>query len=404
MDTILWPLKVAVAWVMVYIHKLLVLIGMGDGPGAAWVLSIIGLTIFVRILIMPLFVKQIRASRGMQLMQPELQALQAKYKGKKDAASKQRQQEEMMALYRKHGTNPLSSCMPILIQMPIFFALFRVLANLEAIADHAYQGRDSIGPLTAELANQVQHSTVFGASLSSSFMNSSDTTVKVVTVIMIIAMSATQWYTMAQLSMKNMPESSKNSDNPMMRSQRMMMTIMPIFFAFTGVQFQIGVLIYWVTSNLWTMGQQFYTINRMPAPGSEAEKKFRARENAKRARKGMPSLEEEERAKAEAEGTAPTGGQRAQPVRKNRQKKGAGRPSGAEGRSGSRPDDGDGAKMGGAGDANDSDNATTGGGGSSRRPGGLTDEEIARRRYERRARERKRAAARRKAQNKKRRG
>ncbi|WP_315560370.1 membrane protein insertase YidC [Actinomyces gerencseriae] len=392
MDTILWPLKVAVAWVMVYIHKFLVLIGMGDGPGAAWVLSIIGLTIFVRILIMPLFVKQIRASRGMQLMQPELQALQAKYKGKKDAASKQRQQEEMMALYRKHGTNPLSSCMPILIQMPIFFALFRVLANLEAIADHAYQGRDSIGPLTAELANQVQHSTVFGASLSSSFMNSSDTTVKVVTVIMIIAMSATQWYTMAQLSMKNMPESSKNSDNPMMRSQRMMMTIMPIFFAFTGVQFQIGVLIYWVTSNLWTMGQQFYTISRMPAPGSEAEKKFRARENARRARKGMPSLEEEERAKAEAEGTASTGGQRVQPVRKNRQKKSSERSSSTAG---------EGSET--AADKGDDDVATSAGGSSSRRPGGLTDEEIARRRYEKRARERKRAAERRKAQKKKRR-
>ena len=404
MDTILWPLKVAVAWVMVYIHKFLVLIGMGDGPGAAWVLSIIGLTIFVRILIMPLFVRQIRASRGMQLMQPELQALQAKYKGKKDPASKQRQQEEMMALYRKHGTNPFASCFPILIQMPIFFALFRVLANLEKVAEGVYPGHTSIGPLTAELAGDVQASTVFGAHLSDSFMNTDDMTTKVVTVIMIIAMSATQWYTMAQLSMKNMPESSKNSDNPMIRSQRVMMTVMPVFFAFTGVQFKIGVLIYWVTSNLWTMGQQFYTINRMPAPGSEAEKKFRARENAKRARKGMPSLEEEERAKAEAEGTAPTGGQRAQPVRKNRQKKGAGRPSGAEGRSGSRPDDGDGAKMGGAGDANDSDNATTGGGGSSRRPGGLTDEEIARRRYERRARERKRAAARRKAQNKKRRG
>ena len=392
MDTILWPLKVAVAWVMVYIHKFLVLIGMGDGPGAAWVLSIIGLTIFVRILIMPLFVKQIRASRGMQLMQPELQALQAKYKGKKDAASKQRQQEEMMALYRKHGTNPLSSCMPILIQMPIFFALFRVLANLEAIADHAYQGRDSIGPLTAELANQVQHSTVFGASLSSSFMNSSDTTVKVVTVIMIIAMSATQWYTMAQLSMKNMPESSKNSDNPMMRSQRMMMTIMPLFFAFTGVQFQIGVLIYWVTSNLWTMGQQFYTISRMPAPGSEAEKKFRARENARRARKGMPSLEEEERAKAEAEGTASTGGQRVQPVRKNRQKKSSERSSSTAG---------EGSET--AADKGDDDVATSAGGSSSRRPGGLTDEEIARRRYEKRARERKRAAERRKAQKKKRR-
>ena len=384
MDTILWPLKVAVAWVMVYIHKFLVLIGLSDGPGVAWVLSIIGLTIFVRILIMPLFVRQIRASRGMQLMQPELQALQAKYKGKKDAASKQRQQEEMMALYRKHGTNPFASCFPILIQMPIFFALFRVLANLQAIAEGTYEGRDSIGPLTADLANQVQHSTVFGASLSSSFMNPSDIssalTVKIVTVIMIIAMSATQWYTMAQLSMKNMPESSKNSDNPMMRSQRMMMTIMPLFFAFTGVQFQIGVLIYWVTSNQWTMGQQFYTISRMPAPGSEAEKKFRARENAKRARKGLPSLEEEERAKAEAEGKVSTSGQRAQPVRKDRQKKNSEQSSTA-----------DEAAM------------TAEGESSSRRPGGLTDEEIARRRYEKRARERKRAAERRKAQNKKKR-
>lgn len=393
MDTILWPLKVAVAWVMVYIHKFLVLIGLSDGPGVAWVLSIIGLTIFVRILIMPLFVRQIRASRGMQLMQPELQALQAKYKGKKDAASKQRQQEEMMALYRKHGTNPFASCFPILIQMPIFFALFRVLANLQAIAEGTYEGRDSIGPLTADLANQVQHSTVFGASLSSSFMNPSDIssalTVKIVTVIMIIAMSATQWYTMAQLSMKNMPESSKNSDNPMMRSQRMMMTIMPLFFAFTGVQFQIGVLIYWVTSNLWTMGQQFYTISRMPAPGSEAEKKFRARENAKRARKGLPSLEEEERAKAEAEGKVSTSGQRAQPVRKDRQKKNSEQSSTADEA---------------ATDENaDEDAMTAEGESSSRRPGGLTDEEIARRRYEKRARERKRAAERRKAQNKKKR-
>ncbi|WP_172121188.1 membrane protein insertase YidC [Actinomyces faecalis] len=323
MDAILWPLKVAVAWVMVNIHKALVFIGLPDGPGAAWVLSIVGLTVFVRLLIMPLFVKQIRASRGMQLMQPELQALQAKYKGKTDPASRQRQQEEMMALYRKHGTNPFSSCMPILVQMPVFFALFRVLASLQAVATGTYANHDSIGPLTAELAEDVQASTLFGAHLSESFMNSSDVTTKVVTVLMIIAMSVSQWYTMAQLTMKNMPESAKNSDNPMMRSQRMMMTIMPIFFAFTGVQFQIGVLVYWVTTNLWTMGQQFLTIRNMPAPGSEAEKKYRARVNAKRARKGLPSLEEEEAAKraAELEAAGKTGGQRVQPVRKNRQKR-----------------------------------------------------------------------------------
>jgi len=381
MDTILWPLMVAVAWVMVSIHRFLVFIGFPDGPGIAWVLSIIGLTMFVRLLIMPLFVKQIRASRGMQLMQPELQALQNKYKGKNDPASKQRQQEEMMALYRKHNTNPFASCFPILIQMPVFFALFRVLANLEAVATDAYADHDSIGPLTAALAEQVQASTVFGAPLSASFMNSSEITVKIVTVVMIILMSVTQWYTMAQLSMKNMPDSVKNSDNPAMRSQRMMMTIMPIFFAFTGVQFQIGVLVYWVTTNLWTMGQQFFTIRKMPAPGSEAEKKMRARENQRRARKGLPSLEEEERAKAEAEGTV-TSGQRVQPVRKDRQKK---RPQNAPVAdvNKSAPEDSE-------TDTNTAEESTN--------AVGLTREEIARRRYERRARARKQAAAKRKGE------
>ena len=394
MDTLLWPLKVAVAWVMVTIHKALILVGFPDGPGIAWVLSIIGLTIVVRLLIMPLFVKQIRASRGMQLLQPEMQALQAKYKGKKDPESRQRMNEEMMALYRKHGTNPMASCLPILVQMPIFFALFRVLASLGAVATGGY-GRPSIGPLTMELAKQVQASSVFGASLSSSFLHSGDNTqVKIVTVAMIVIMSVTQWYTMAQLSMKNMSTESLNSDNPMIRSQRMMLYVMPVIFAVSGVNFQIGVLVYWVVSNLWTMGQQFFTIRNMPAPGSEAEKKYRARINAKRARKGLPSLEEEERAeavaKAEAEGR--TGGQRVQPVRKNRQKKSGGQDESRSGVGGSSDADQDAGE-----DASDS------GGSASSKSGGLSDEEIARRRYERRARQRREAAARRKAQAKKKR-
>ena len=394
MDTLLWPLKVAVAWVMVTIHKALILVGFPDGPGIAWVLSIIGLTIVVRLLIMPLFVKQIRASRGMQLLQPEMQALQAKYKGKKDPESRQRMNEEMMALYRKHGTNPMASCLPILVQMPIFFALFRVLASLGAVATGGY-GRPSIGPLTQELAKQVQASSVFGASLSSSFLHSGDNTqVKIVTVAMIVIMSVTQWYTMAQLSMKNMSAESLNSDNPMIRSQRMMMYVMPVIFAVSGVNFQIGVLVYWVVSNLWTMGQQFFTIRNMPAPGSEAEKKYRARINAKRARKGLPSLEEEERAeavaKAEAEGR--TGGQRVQPVRKNRQKKSGGQNESRSGVGGPSDADQDAGE-----DASDSD------GSASSKSGGLSDEEIARRRYERRARQRREAAARRKAQAKKKR-
>ena len=319
MDGLLMPLKVAEAWVMVTIHKLLVAIGMSDGPGPAWVLSIVGLTVAVRVLIMPLFVKQIRSSRGMQAMQPELRALQNKYKGKKDPASQERMREEMMALYRKHGTNPLSSCLPMLIQIPIFFALFRVLARLQEVANSAGSAHPvKIGPLTPALAADVQASSLFGAPLSSSFMNGGSATVKIVTMVLIVLMTATQFYTMHQLTMKNMPKSVTESDNPAMRTQRMMMYGMPLIFFITGPQFQVGVLIYWLVSNVWTMGQQWWTIRNMPAVGSEAYKKRQER----RRRKGLPPDDEKKPAAgSEDEAAASRPGQRVQPVRNNRKKK-----------------------------------------------------------------------------------
>ena len=319
MDGLLMPLKVAEAWVMVTIHKLLVAIGMSDGPGPAWVLSIVGLTVAVRVLIMPLFVKQIRSSRGMQAMQPELRALQNKYKGKKDPASQERMREEMMALYRKHGTNPLSSCLPMLIQIPIFFALFRVLARLQEIANSAGSAHPvKIGPLTPALAADVQSSSLFGAPLSSSFMNGGSATVKIVTMVLIVLMTVTQFYTMHQLTMKNMPKSVTESDNPVMRSQRMMMYGMPLIFFITGPQFQVGVLIYWLVSNVWTMGQQWWTIRNMPAVGSEAYKKRQER----RRRKGLPPDDEKKPAAGSEDEAASSGpGQRVQPVRNNRKKK-----------------------------------------------------------------------------------
>lgn len=319
MDGLLMPLKVAEAWVMVTIHKLLVAIGMSDGPGPAWVLSIVGLTVAVRVLIMPLFVKQIRSSRGMQAMQPELRALQNKYKGKKDPASQERMREEMMALYRKHGTNPLSSCLPMLIQIPIFFALFRVLARLQEVANSAGSAHPvKIGPLTPALAADVQSSSLFGAPLSSSFMNSGSATVKIVTMVLIVLMTVTQFYTMHQLTMKNMPKSVTESDNPAMRTQRMMMYGMPLIFFITGPQFQVGVLIYWLVSNVWTMGQQWWTIRNMPAVGSEAYKKRQER----RRRKGLPPDDEKKPAAGSEDEAASSGpGQRVQPVRNNRKKK-----------------------------------------------------------------------------------
>nr|NLD40298.1 membrane protein insertase YidC [Actinomycetales bacterium] len=268
-------IEVPIAWILVTIHGLLVPI-FGDGPGPAWPLAIVGLTIVIRLLIMPLFFRQIKASRGMQLMQPDLQALQKKYKGKKDPVSRQAQQQEMSALYKKHNANPMSSCLPLLAQMPIFIGLFNVLRSHSQIAEGTYtKGGEvvaGIGPLTAELAAAAEQSTVFGAPLSSTFSTAGSfdnpMTIRVVAVVLIIVMAGGQFLSMRQLTMKNMPASSM--DNPMFKQQQMMMYMMPLIFVFTGTMFQMGLLVYWTVSNLWAIGQQMYTIRRQPAPGSEA--------------------------------------------------------------------------------------------------------------------------------------
>jgi YidC/Oxa1 family membrane protein insertase len=330
-DTLLWPIMVVVAWIMVQFHSLLTRLGIAADSGAGWVLSIVGLVIVIRIVLIPLFVKQIKASRGLQLIQPQMQKIQAKYKGKTDPASRQAMQQEMMALYKEHGTNPFASCLPILAQSPVFFALFRVLYTLPEVGSGTMaNGRDSIGPLTQELAASAEQSTLFGAPLSSTFMRAGDfggsaLSVQIVSVVLIILMSATTFLTQRQLTMKNMPPSAL--DNPFARQQKMLMYLLPIIFAVTGVNFPIGVLMYWFTTNLWTMGQQFYVIRRMPTPGSAAEEALRARKARRAGRRGRPLPEEQAASPATAEMPKPSG-QRPQPRRKDRQRPA---PSGAAG-------------------------------------------------------------------------
>ncbi len=172
-DSILYPIMVAVAWIMVQFHSLLTWLGLDPAGGAAWGLSIVGLVIVMRIILIPLFFKQIKASRGMQLLAPEMRKIQAKYKGKTDPASREAMSRETMELYRKHKTNPFSSCLPILAQSPIFFALFRVLNSLPQLADGSYP-RPNLGPLTQELAAQAESATILGAPLSATFMNAAE--------------------------------------------------------------------------------------------------------------------------------------------------------------------------------------------------------------------------------------
>lgn len=308
-DTILYPLEWVVAWIMYGSHAVFTTLGMQDGAGLAWVLSIVALTIVIRIALIPLFFKQIKASRGMQMMQPELQAVQKKYKGKTDPASREAMGRETMELYRKHGTNPMASCLPILLQSPIFFALFRVLNHLQGIADGS---QDPIGPIDRQVAGDIEQSSLFGAQLSDIFRTTDSMTSRIVVIVLIVIMSATMFFTQRQLTMKNMPKAAL--EGPMASTQKMMLYILPVIFLISGVNFPVGVLIYWVISNLWSMGQQFYTIKKMPAPGSEAERLLKEKRARKAAAKGAIEAE------PEPEPEKPRG-QREQPKRKNRQKR-----------------------------------------------------------------------------------
>ena len=127
---LLEPLYAVVTFIMVAFHTMFKSIGFDPAGGWAWGLSIVGLVVVIRILLIPLFVKQINAQRGLQILQPEIKKIQAKYKGKTDPESRQKQQQEMMKLYKDNGTNPLASCLPIILQAPIFFALFHVLNGI----------------------------------------------------------------------------------------------------------------------------------------------------------------------------------------------------------------------------------------------------------------------------------
>jgi YidC/Oxa1 family membrane protein insertase len=323
MSQILYPLEWVVAWIMVAFHSALTTIGLPSGSGWTWALSIVGLVIVIRIVLIPLFVKQIKASRGLQLIQPEVKKIQEKYKGKTDQASRQAMTQETMALYKERGTNPFASCLPILLQAPIFFALFRVLNGLQGIASGK---RDPIGPMSQDLASEAERSTLFGAQLSDTFLNSTGSATKILTVILIILMSATTFTTQRQLMMKNMPASAL--DNPFAQQQKLLLYVLPLVFAVSGVNFPIGVLIYWLTTNLWSMGQQFYTIRRMPAPGSPAEKALAER----RKKRGKPAPGELEKG-APPNGVVKDGAaiekpaKRVQPKKQPRSKRTGPRPS-----------------------------------------------------------------------------
>ena len=301
---ILDPLYWVVSGVMVSIHKALSPV-FGGASGVTWTLSIMGLVVLIRTILIPLFVKQIKSQRALTALAPEMKKIQQKYKD-----DRQKQSEELMKLYKTHKTNPMASCFPILAQAPIFFALFTVL---NGIGKNPPQAR---GVLTSEIAAQMAKAEFFGAPISQTFLGSSDGTVKIVTVFLIFLMSLTTFTTQHQLMVKGMPKLD-SSNNMMLQQQKIMLYLFPVIFAVSGVNFPIGVLIYWSTTNFWTWGQQFYVIKRNPTPGSPAWEELQA----KKAKKSGQEPEGESNGGGVATEEPKPMGQREQPKKKKKKRR-----------------------------------------------------------------------------------
>ena len=314
MGFILNPLYNFVSGVIVGIHYLLSPI-FGFDSGVTWALSIVGLVVLIRIILIPLFVKQIKSQRALTALQPQMKAIQTKYKD-----DRQKQSEEMMKLYKEHKTNPLASCFPILAQAPIFFALFTVLNGIAAKTDAGVPAPIARGFLKGDYLESAAQATFFGAKISETFLGSPDITVKIVTVILIFIMSATTFTTQRQLMVKGMPKMD-SSNNMMLQQQKIMLYLFPVIFAVSGVNFPVGVLIYWSTTNFWTWGQQFYVIKRNPTPGSPAYEelqKKKAAKDKKGSKDSTGTVLDGTNPEDGAEGTNEVKGQRKQPKKKKK--------------------------------------------------------------------------------------
>jgi YidC/Oxa1 family membrane protein insertase len=265
-------LYTAISWVMAQWHALWSLVfddpEAGTGlSGLAWALSIVFLVVTVRLILFPLFVKQVKSQRAMQELQPEIARLRKQYGSDRQGFS-----EAMLKMQRERGVSPLAGCLPILPQIPIFLSLFHVLRRLAPDAQGLYSWDD-------RLTDEAARAPFFGAPISSSFFMSGskeqailDITggygqIRVVAFLLIVIMSFTTFFTQKQIMRRSGPVEGQAA-----MVQKMLLYVMPLGLFVSGFLFPIGVLLYWFTNNLWTLGQQFFILRKMPPPGSDAAK------------------------------------------------------------------------------------------------------------------------------------
>jgi YidC/Oxa1 family membrane protein insertase len=249
---ILNPLNDLVSWVIMRLHSVLGAM-FGPASGWAWGLSIVILVMLIRLCLVPLFVKQVHAQRKMAQHAPQLQELRKKYKN-----DKQRLNEETMKYYKENGVNPLAGCLPMIPQMIVFFSLFSVL---RFIADWK-PGHPLQYGFTESVVVSAQKATIFGVHLGDKLLfrpaGMHLSLQAVIVIILTVAVSATTTFmTVRQSAKRGLMQTNMDPSNPMAQSQKFMQYIVP-FFSLTGLYWQYGLVLYWVTTNLWTLGQQYF--------------------------------------------------------------------------------------------------------------------------------------------------
>jgi YidC/Oxa1 family membrane protein insertase len=256
--SILNPINDLVAWVIMHIYSALSPV-FGATSGVTWVLSIAGLVVAMRLILLPLFIKQMHTQRAMTALTPRINEIRKKYKGDKEKLN-----AETMKLYQEAGVNPLMGCLPILLQMPLFFALFSVLRN---IAEYGSPNVTLKYNLTTTFVHNVAKAQIFGTKIKDTFLHGQSLHVHVVVAVVVVISMATTYLTVRQSMKRGMMPTS--SDNPMGQSQKLMAYIMPLF-ALTGLYWPFGLVLYWVMTNLWTLGQQYVILRRYPIGAAAA--------------------------------------------------------------------------------------------------------------------------------------
>jgi YidC/Oxa1 family membrane protein insertase len=252
LQTLLWPLKWLIEAALVGFHTLFSSLGLDPASGLAWVLAIAGLVICVRALLLPLFFKTIRISKKMGAIAPELKAIQDKYAGQRGPEVEKAKSDELIALYKTTGSHPLAVFGPILLQLPVFFALFAVMRTASE------PNLAGVGALNKTLSSQFYNAQTYGASLHDNFtgaLDSGNNSVILITIVLLVVMLGAQtlslyWSVSAQVK-------SDGKQNFSSKFQIGTLIWTSTFFVIAALGFPLALLFYMVISAIWTTGQQF---------------------------------------------------------------------------------------------------------------------------------------------------